>query len=249
VTQYPLSGRARLALLAAVAVFGVLPYAEKLYRCWRTRPAARALTKPEGSAASVGRTQPAAVPAEGLMANAGRRPSVAIPQDVIDVIAPQHEHVRQLLAKVRQEAGQGRAAAFHTLRLTLALHETAEEQAIHPQVKRQLDLHDRPVTDRIAEEQTAGQTIAALEILDVDSDQFNHTFERFAASVAEHAANEENDEWPALRQISEVTIASKMLEQMQAVPRLAKDPAAPDIAATFEEMRQWARSRLPDPPG
>jgi hypothetical protein len=29
-----------------------------------------------------------------------------------------------------------------------------------------------------------------------------------------------------------------LIEQMLAVPRLAKDPAASDLAATFEEMRQ-----------
>lgn len=169
-------------------------------------------------------------------------------QDVTAVIAPQHEHVKVLLNSVRQETGQRRAEVFHTLRLTLALHETAEEQAIHPQAQRQLDPYDRPATDRIAEEQTAGQTIGELEMLNVDSDQFNYTFEDLASSVVDHATAEENDEWPALRQISDVTIINAMVEQMQAVPRLAEDPAAPGIDATFEEMQHWAKTLLPEPP-
>lgn len=169
-------------------------------------------------------------------------------RDVTVVIAPQHEQVKVLLERVRQATGQERAEAFHTLRLTLALHETAEEQAIHPQAQRQLGAQDWVATDRVAEEETAGQTIGELEILDVDSDQFNYTFRHLASSVVDHTTAEENDEWPALRQISDVTIVNGMVEQMQAVPRLAEDPAAPGIDATFEAMQQWAKSLLPEPP-
>ena len=42
----PLSPRVRAALLAAVALFGVLPYAEELLRCWRARPTVRPLDEP-----------------------------------------------------------------------------------------------------------------------------------------------------------------------------------------------------------
>lgn len=43
----PLSARARVLLLGAVAVFGVLPYAEELWRCWRTHPTMAPLPAPE----------------------------------------------------------------------------------------------------------------------------------------------------------------------------------------------------------
>jgi len=169
-------------------------------------------------------------------------------QDIADIVGPQHEHVKVLLHKVRQTTGQERAEAFYALRLTLAVHETAEEQSIHPQALHQLGLYDRAANDRIAEEQTAAQTIRALELVDVDSDQFNYSFEGFAASVIEHATAEENDEWPALRNIADIAVVSKMTEQMRAVPGLASNPAAPGMNATFEQMRQWARSVLPQPP-
>ena len=169
-------------------------------------------------------------------------------QDIADIVGPQHEHVKVLLHKVRQTTGQERAEAFYALRLTLAVHETAEEQSIHPQALHQLGLYDRAANDRIAEGQTAAQTIRALELVDVDSDQFNYSFEGFAASVIEHATAEENDEWPALRNIADIAVVSKMTEQMRAVPGLASNPAAPGMNATFEQMRQWARSVLPQPP-
>ncbi len=43
----PLAARMRWLLLGAVIVFGVVPYAEELWRCWRARPTAAALPEPE----------------------------------------------------------------------------------------------------------------------------------------------------------------------------------------------------------
>jgi hemerythrin superfamily protein len=180
-------------------------------------------------------------------ARVSSRPLAA--DDVTAVIARQHEHVKALLEAVRQQAGNRRAGAFHVLRLTLALHETAEEQAIHPQALHQLGAHDRAASDRIAEEQTAGQTIHSLELVDVDSDQFNSTFGHLAVSVTDHAAAEETDEWPALRQITDPPVIKVMMDHMQAVTRLVQDPSAPGIQATFSEMQEWAKAHLPDPPG
>lgn len=42
----PLSTTARVTLLAAVAAFGVLPYAEELLRCWRANPRLSPLPEP-----------------------------------------------------------------------------------------------------------------------------------------------------------------------------------------------------------
>lgn len=42
----PLPSSARVALLAAVALFGVLPYAEEFLRCWRARPTVKPLEEP-----------------------------------------------------------------------------------------------------------------------------------------------------------------------------------------------------------
>jgi len=42
----PLSTSARAAVLTAIALLGVLPYAEELLRCWRSRPTAKPLEEP-----------------------------------------------------------------------------------------------------------------------------------------------------------------------------------------------------------
>jgi hypothetical protein len=35
---------------------------------------------------------------------------------------------------------------------------------------------------------------------------------------------------------------------MRAVTQLAEDPSAPGLQATFSEMQDWAKGRLPAPP-
>jgi hypothetical protein len=42
----PLSATTRAGLLAALAVFGLLPYAEESWRCWRAKPTLHALPEP-----------------------------------------------------------------------------------------------------------------------------------------------------------------------------------------------------------
>jgi len=54
----PLSLPARVRLLAAVTVFGILPYAEELWRCWRTKPTIRPLPQPAVPAAETLRGPP-----------------------------------------------------------------------------------------------------------------------------------------------------------------------------------------------
>jgi hypothetical protein len=230
-------------LLAALRLRGRKPAADVSHD-----PARRGPGPAETTLGTTGGTlEPRSRP--GRLPTGDRRSSrPPAPDDVIAVIAPQHEHVKALLEAVREQTGHRRSVAFHTLRLTLALHETAEEQAIHPQALHQLGAHDRAANDRIAEEQTAGQTIGSLELVDVESDQFNSTFGHLAASVTAHAAAEEADEWPALRQITDPAVINAMIEQMQAVTQLAGDPSAPGIGATFTEMQDWAKARLPAPP-
>jgi hypothetical protein len=54
----PLPGRVRIGLLAAVTLAGVVPYAEELWRCWRSTPTLAPLPKPQTPA-----TQTLQVPA------------------------------------------------------------------------------------------------------------------------------------------------------------------------------------------
>ena len=56
----PLSNAARIRLLMAVAVFGVLPYAEELWRCWQANPTLDPLPEPAEPATDTLRAPPKA---------------------------------------------------------------------------------------------------------------------------------------------------------------------------------------------
>jgi hypothetical protein len=58
----PLSVSARVRLLAAVTAFGILPYAEELWRCWRAKPTIRPLPQPAVPATETLRSPPGSGP-------------------------------------------------------------------------------------------------------------------------------------------------------------------------------------------
>lgn len=66
--QDRLSVASRMSLLAVMAVFGVRPYAEELWRCWRTTPTVRPLPQP-----AVPATQTLRIPPEDGLPPADQR--------------------------------------------------------------------------------------------------------------------------------------------------------------------------------
>ena len=164
--------------------------------------------------------------------------------DVTAVIAEQHEETKQALRGLLAHRGAERADLFRKLRVTMALHETAEELTVHPEAMRQLGGNDRSIRDRVAEESEAGQLIGRLELLDNDSDAFGDGFEELATSVTRHAQSEEADEWPALREITDMAANERMVAVMSAVPGLAEDSHGLARDAIFSQMLGWAEQEL-----
>jgi hypothetical protein len=72
----PLSVPARARLLAAVTVFGILPYAEELWRCWRTKPTVRPLPEPAAPATATLR-----IPPDGDTPSAGQPRAATATED------------------------------------------------------------------------------------------------------------------------------------------------------------------------
>lgn len=165
-------------------------------------------------------------------------------QDVTAVIAEQHEETKQALRGLLRHRGAERADLFRKLMVTMALHETAELLTVHPEAVRQLGGNDRSIRDRVAEESEAGELIGRLELLDIDSDAFEDGFEELATSVIRHAQSEEADEWPALREITDMAANERMVAVMSAVPGFAEDPHGLARDANFSRMLGWAEEEL-----
>lgn len=118
--------------------------------------------------------------------------------DVVSFLKEQHQDIKALLERVITSQGRARTEAFNALRRTLAVHETAEEEIVHPVARRTLPNGDSVVAARLKEENEAKKALAALEKLDVDSAEFRTQFQRLSANVIAHAAAEETEEFAGL---------------------------------------------------
>src|SRR5690606_41788081 len=76
-------------------------------------------------------------------------------EDVIELLLGQHMLIRELFVEVQSSTGEARSEAFARLVRLLAVHETAEEEVVHPLARRHIDGGEQVVEDRLREEHEA----------------------------------------------------------------------------------------------
>lgn len=121
------------------------------------------------------------------------------PVDVVDFLTAQHERIKTLFDETLLAAGAEREDSFVRLRRLLAVHETAEEEIVHPRAARELDNGRDLIKARLAEEKQAKTALSELENVDVDSEFFTEKLRELRDDVTEHAGHEERDEFAGLR--------------------------------------------------
>jgi hypothetical protein len=144
--------------------------------------------------------------------------TITSPTDVVDFLTAQHEQIKTLFAKTLAASGKAREEAFIDLRRLLAVHETVEEEIVHPRAKRKLANGDSVVGQRLEEEHVAKTVLHELEKLDVDTVEFTELMSKLRDAVLDHAEHEENDEFARLGQ----ELSSKELESMGRAAKLAE---------------------------
>jgi hypothetical protein len=149
--------------------------------------------------------------------------------DVVSFLKDQHTQIKALFRAVRPRSGHERTAAFHELRRMLALHETAEEEIVHPAARRALESGEFIVGQRLAEERTAKEMVAELEELDPDSDAFERAFNALERAVAAHAAAEEATEFAHLADEIDATRLERMQRAVAFAESCAPTPPRPGI--------------------
>src|SRR5690242_15678855 len=118
-------------------------------------------------------------------------------------------------------SGKAREKAFVELRRLLAVHETAEEEIVHPRAKRKISNGTAVVDKRLHEEHEAKTALQKLEKLDVDSEEFTRELTKLRDAVVEHAKHEEQDEFAKLGE----ELSSEELERMGRAAKLAEATA------------------------
>lgn len=119
--------------------------------------------------------------------------------DAVELLMDQHEQIRGLLREVDKAKGDRRVEAFQRLRRLLAVHETAEEEIVHPVARRSLKSGHKVINSRLEEERECKKMLQALERLGPSAQGFDALFAEFRKAVLEHAEQEEREEFAELR--------------------------------------------------
>jgi hemerythrin superfamily protein len=129
------------------------------------------------------------------------RPATPGPQqDVVDLLLTQHAQIEELFLLVTGGEGDVKRDAFEDLVRMLAVHETAEEEVIHPLSRTLPGGNDDMIDERLDEERQAKETLKTLIEAGIDADGFDEGVLLLRKSVLEHARHEERYEFPRLRQ-------------------------------------------------
>jgi hemerythrin superfamily protein len=148
-------------------------------------------------------------------------------QDVIELLMSQHEQIKDLFRRIPTAAGADKRELFHDLTRLLAVHESAEEQVVHPAARKTAG--DDVVNARLEEENQAKQVLSDLYQLGTDATDFDGRLADFAASVIDHAMHEERDEFVTLRSQNDPQKLRRMAGAVRAAEAIA--PTRPHPAA------------------
>ncbi len=157
-------------------------------------------------------------------------------KDVVGFLKEQHEQIKGLFTSVLAQHGTRRQEAFLELRRLLAIHETAEEEVVHPAAKRARAVGEATVSARLREENEAKKALVDLERLDVDSRDFNTKFRMLHSAVLEHAQREEAEEFDKLGdELSEDQLRRmrKAVEFAEAIAPTRPHPGVESAAANM----------------
>ncbi|WP_053851636.1 hemerythrin domain-containing protein [Streptomyces sp. NRRL B-24085] len=149
--------------------------------------------------------------------------------DVVALLMRQHGDIRNLFDEVEQSEGEERRDAFRRLVRLLAVHETAEEEVVHPFVRMAVDGGAQVVDERLAEEKSAKETLASLEDMDTDDPKFMPRLMELRTEVQEHARAEERYEFSHIRRSTDVTNLAAMAKAVKAAEAMAPTHPHPGV--------------------
>jgi hemerythrin superfamily protein len=139
-------------------------------------------------------------------------------EDVITLLQGQHQEIRRLFTELETAEGDRRQQLFQDLVRLLAVHETAEEEVVHPEI-RDLDPAAEAVVDaRLGEEHRAKELLTTLQSMGPEADGFDTLLVQLREDVLAHADHEEREEFPFLR----AHRTPERLHAMAATVRLAE---------------------------
>jgi hemerythrin superfamily protein len=156
--------------------------------------------------------------------------------DVVSLLMRQHGDIRNLFDEVEASSGDARQDAFRRLVRLLAVHETAEEEVVHPFVRRNVEGGEEIVDARLGEERAAKETLSALDDTDTRDPKFMPQFLSLRADVQEHARAEERYEFPHIRRSTEAAALAALAKGVKAAEAMAPTRPHPGVESAAANM-------------
>jgi hemerythrin superfamily protein len=121
--------------------------------------------------------------------------------DVVDVLTADHRDVTGLIGEIRA-AGDAtvRRDVTDMMISELVRHAVAEEMYVYPAMRKHLPDGDKAVEHDVEEHKEIEQTLKRLESADVSTAEFARDLDKLEELLADHVQDEENDQFPKLRQ-------------------------------------------------
>src|SRR4051812_39685447 len=139
--------------------------------------------------------------------------------DAVTFLMSQHAEIRRLFSDMD---GAGRSQdTFQALVRLLAVHETAEEEVVHPAARRLIPDGDAIVDARLEEEDRAKKALADLEKIELDDANFAAEYAKVRDMVLEHAEHEEQELFPKLQAIQDDEELRRMTTALEAAEAMA----------------------------
>ncbi|NIH85142.1 hemerythrin domain-containing protein [Amycolatopsis granulosa] len=156
-------------------------------------------------------------------------------KDVIALLEDQHQEIRRLFGEVERAKGDERRDAFRELVHLLSVHETAEEELVHPEVRRQ-EGGEQIVEARLGEEHRAKELLSTLDDMGPDAEGFDTLLIQLRDDVLAHAEHEERAEFPLLRRYCDASRLAAMADTVRAAEAVAPTRPHPGAESAAKNM-------------
>ncbi|CAL9330362.1 hemerythrin domain-containing protein [Streptomyces sp. enrichment culture] len=157
-------------------------------------------------------------------------------EDVVALLMRQHGQIHTLFDEVRAAEGQERTDAFRRLVHLLAVHETAEEEVVHPSARTAFEGGSDVVEDRLAEEKAAKEKLSMLEEMDTADPRFMPALLSLRDAVLVHARSEERYEFALLRRTTSPARLALMAKAVRAAEATAPTHPHPGVESATANL-------------
>lgn len=159
----------------------------------------------------------------------------AADQDVILLLLDQHRRIRELFDDLDHAKGDRRRDLFRELVRLLAVHETAEEEIVHP-AARETKGGDAVVDARVGEERRAKELLATLDDMGPEAEGFDTLLLQLRDDVLAHADHEEREEFPRIKAAFDDDRLHRMAGAVRAAEAIAPTRPHPGVEGPVENL-------------